>query len=403
MVKKESSIIKYFELRLRILIILFITVFQSVALAQVKVRLFSNQLPESVVLSVTSGRYEVCGFYGENLIVTKGEPVVFTRYKGRLAVKSRNEKGFICDSVTFTGKSGNDSFSLRINGNTPVRQFYSGDLKCFPDLETLVLINTCDVEKYVAGVVKAEGGSGKNIEYFKSQAVIARTYLYKYFDKHITDKYNVCDNTHCQAFNGLSTDTIINNAAMETQGQVILAHDSTLIISAFHSNCGGETASSEDVWLTSQPYLESKKDPYCLVSRNSEWEKRVSRNEWLELIQKSGYKRPANDSSDFTFLQKSRLVNYKTGSFTMPLRTIRTEMNLRSTFFSVVAEGDSIILKGRGYGHGVGLCQEGAMEMANKGFNYNQIIDFYYSGVFITDIKNAVILRENSPTPLKGG
>ena len=84
-------------------------------------------------------------------------------------------------------------------------------------------------------------------------------------------------------------------------------------------------------------------------------------------------------------------------------------MNLRSTFFSVVPEGDSIILKGRGYGHGVGLCQEGAMVMAAKGFNYKQIIDFYYSGVIISDIKNAVILPSNSAaflppySPLNGG
>ena len=107
-----------------------------------------------------------------------------------------------------------------------MRQNYSGDLRCFPDLGTLVLINIPDIEKYIAGVVKAEGGSGKNIEYFKSQAVIARTYMYKYIDKHLQDGYNVCDNTHCQAYNGLSADTILNKAAMETRGQVILDKDS---------------------------------------------------------------------------------------------------------------------------------------------------------------------------------
>ena len=67
-------------------------------------------------------------------------------------------------------------------------------------------------------------------------------------------------------------------------------------------------------------------------------------------------------------------------------------MNLRSAFFSVVPEGDSLLFKGRGYGHGVGLCQEGAMAMADIGFNYQQIIKFYYFGVFVSNIKNAVIL-----------
>lgn len=97
--------------------------------------------------------------------------------------------------------------------------------------------------------------------------------MYKYFDKHMQDKYNVCDNTHCQAFNGTSIDTILNKAAMETHNEVIIDQDSVLIISAFHSNCGGQTSSSEDVWLTSQPYLKSVSDPYCINSRNALWRK----------------------------------------------------------------------------------------------------------------------------------
>ncbi|MCX6327394.1 MAG: SpoIID/LytB domain-containing protein [Bacteroidia bacterium] len=375
-----------------ILVAISLTLSTAFISAQVRVRLFSDKAPESAVFSVTEGEYVINAFSGETLIVTKGEPVILTRYNGKLAVKMRNALGFLCDSVLFKGKTSDDSFSLRINGNVPVRQYYSGDLQCFPDLGTLVLINICDVEKYISGVVRAEGGNGKNFEYFKTQAVIARTYMYKYFDKHLNDRYNVCDNTHCQAFNGLSSDTIINMAALETQGLVILGKDSTLIVSAFHSNCGGETSSSEDVWLTNQPYLISVVDPYCFSSRNATWEKRISLYEWLEYLKKSGYNGKEDDPSAFSFLQKSRLTDYTTGSFKMPLKTLRTEMNLRSTFFSVIAEGDSITLKGRGYGHGVGLCQEGAMAMAAKGFNYQQIIDFYYIGVLISDIKNAVVI-----------
>jgi stage II sporulation protein D len=378
--------------RLKILFFLIFTVFYTVSSAQVKIRLFSNQVPESAVFSVADGKYELETFNGETLYLTKGEPVIICRYNGGVAVKTRDKNGFVCDSLTLTGKTGVDSFTLRINGNAPVRQLYSGDLKCLPDLGTLVLINLCDVEKYISGVVKAEGGSGKNIEYFKTQAVITRTYLYKYSGKHQADGYDACDNTHCQVFSGTSSDTIINRAALETKGLVILSPDSTLIISAFHSNCGGETSSSEDVWLTGQPYLKSVTDPYCLSSRNAKWEKSMSLNDWIDYIKKSGYTGKTDDPSVFSFQQRSRVNDYRTGSFTIPLRTIRTEMNLRSTFFSVEAIGDSIILKGRGYGHGVGLCQEGAMVMASKGFSYQQIIDFYYSGVFISDIKNAVAL-----------
>jgi stage II sporulation protein D len=363
---------------------------------QVKVRLFSNIKPESAVFSVVEGEYGIF-FNSDTLKVTKGESFVITKYNGKLAVKTRNSKGFICDSVLLSGQTEDDLFSIRVNKNEPVRQYYSGDLQCFPDMETLVILNNCDVEKYVSGVVKAEGGSGKNIEYFKSQAVIARTYMYKYFDKHLNDRYNVCDDTHCQAFNGLSSDSVINSAALETKGLVILDKDSTVIISAFHSNCGGETSASEDVWLTSQPYLRSVSDPYCLTSRNAEWGKNLSLNEWVEYIKKSGFNGNTDDPSVFNFYQKNRLTDYRINSFSMPLRKIRTDLNLRSTFFSLFSEGDSIIMKGRGYGHGVGLCQEGAMEMASKGYNFRQIIDFYYFGVLIDDIKNAVILPPNPP------
>jgi stage II sporulation protein D len=388
---------KRFMVRLKLLNILLLTVFCTVVSAQVKIRLFANQSPESSVFSVTEGTYEIKLFNGEILSVFKDEPVIITRFNGKLAVKKRNAEGFVCDSLIFSGTTGNDSFSLRMNGPSHSKQFYSGDLQCFPDLGTLVFINISDVEKYISGVVMAEGGAGKNLEYFKTQAIIARTYMYKYFNKHLDDRYNVCDNTHCQAFNGLSSDTLLNKAVLETRGLVILDKDSTLIISAFHSNCGGETSSSDDVWLLGQPYLKSVVDPYCLTSRNATWQKSFSVKVWEDYIRKSGYNEKVVDPSVFNFFQESRLTDYKTGSFTIPLRTMRSDLNLRSTFFSVYAKGDSIIFKGRGYGHGVGLCQEGAMMMAAKGFNYHEIINFYYSGVIISDIKNAVILHPNLP------
>jgi stage II sporulation protein D len=384
--------------RLKFLFILLLTLFEVFASAQIKIRIFSNQSPESAVFSVTAGIYEINIFNGKPISLAKDEPVLIAKYNGKLAVKKRNEEGFLCDSMTFTGKTGNDSFSLRENGRSKLKQYYSGDLQCFPDMATLLFIDICDIEKYVAGVVMAEGGSGKNLEYFKSQAIIARTYLYKYFDKHLADKYNVCDNTHCQAFNGLSSDAIINKAAIDTKGLVILDKDSSLIISAFHSNCGGETSSSEDVWLSGQPYLKSVVDQYCLTSRNAKWQKSFSVKEWIKYLRQSGYKDKVADPSVFNFLQESRLTDYKIGSFTIPLRTIRSDLNLRSTYFSVYSTGDSIVLKGNGYGHGVGLCQEGAMAMAAKGFSYRDIINFYYSGVMISDIKNALILPPN-PSP----
>jgi len=391
-VKKADSYERLIMVRFKILFVLSIFIFGSVASAQVKIRLFANQAPESAVFNVIKGNYELNLFNGKTISVSINEPVMIARFNGKLAIKKRGAEGLVCDSIIISAMTGNDYFSLMLIGKSHIRQYYSGDLKCFPDMGTLVFINISDIERYIAGVVRAEGGSGKNLEYFKTQAIIARTYMYKYFNKHTADRYNVCDNTHCQAFNGLSSDSLLNEAALETKGLVILDKNSTLIISAFHSNCGGQTSSSDDVWLSGQPYLKSIMDPYCLNSKNARWQMSFSVSEWVNYLRKSGYTGKTDDPSVFNFVQKSRLTEYKTGSFSIPLTTMRSELNLRSTFFSVFAGSDSVVLSGKGYGHGVGLCQEGAMMMATKGFKYPEIISFYYKGVFISDIKNAVAL-----------
>lgn len=369
--------------------LLIIIAIPSFSNGQVRIRLFASNDPSNAVFSVLKGQYEIDSYNGQNIIINAGELSMISEYNGKLAIKSGSSAGFTCDSAIFRGKTGNDLFTLRVNGKTPTRQRYSGDLQCISDLETILLINICDIESYIAGVVKAEGGSGKSIEYFKTQAVIARTYMYKYFYRHLPDRYNLCDNTHCQAFNGLTTDSIITKASYETKGLVILAPDSTLIISAFHSNCGGETSPAEYVWLSGQPYLKRVIDPWCVTSRNATWTKTISYGSWTDYIVKAGFQGNLTEKSQFSFLPDSRQNTYHAGVFSIPMQQIRSDLNLRSAFFTLSVAGDSVVFRGRGYGHGVGLCQEGAMVMAYKGYTFHQIIDFYYTGVRIADIRDA--------------
>jgi stage II sporulation protein D len=385
-----------------ILVLTICVIFTGHGFSQVRIRLFSTQTPETAVFTVTSGKYDL-KLAGVTLLhVEKNQPVLITRYRGRLVVKSRHVRGFICDSISINGRTGKDNFTIRINDGQAITQKYTGDLFVYPDLGTLLMVNSCDIESYIAGVVSAEGGSGRNREYIKTQAILTRTYLYKHFNKHITDRFNVCDNTHCQAFNGISSDSQVVRSANETRDLVILDRDSILIVSAFHSNCGGETSTSADVWITNTSYLKKVADPYCLSGRNASWTRTLSLNEWLEYLKRNGYRGDAENPAVFNFSQRTRQTIYKIGSFTIPLGKIREELNLKSTFFSVIADHDSVVLRGRGYGHGVGLCQEGAMTMAREGHDYHEIINFYYSGVIITNIKNAVFLPEN-PNPIAVG
>ena len=89
--------------------------------------------------------------------------------------------------------------------------------------------------------------------------------------------------------------------------------------------------------------------------------------------------------TQFEFDQQFRKAFYVHPSLGVPLRDLRKKFNLKSTFFSTTLEGDEIVLKGKGFGHGVGLCQEGAMNMAKNGYSYKQIALFYFNDVFIVD------------------
>lgn len=380
----------------KISIFFFIIFFISESLiGQVRVRIFASQMPSSATLTVVEGKYELDVYDGKSISLTAGDPILLVMYNNRIAVKIKSTMSFMCDSLTVKGLTGNDRFYFRINNGTQGRRLYSGDLQCISDLGILVFINICDVEQYIAGVVRTEGGPGKRIEYLKSQAVIARTFLYKHLDRHMIDRYNLCDNTHCQAFNGICTDTLITRAALETKGMVVLDRDSTLIISAFHSNCGGETSTSDFVWLSAHSYIKKVIDPYCINSPNATWRKSIPLNEWEAYLKKSGFVPTGSPSLSYNFSQLTRQNNYRIGTFSLPFGQIRNDLNLKSAFFSVIKEGNLITFKGRGYGHGVGLCQEGAMVMAARGFKYTDIIGFYYSDIIISDIKNAKIVKND--------
>jgi stage II sporulation protein D len=380
-IKKKTAIVKAFFISS---LIFFFTVAES----QVRIRLFAGYNPENALLTVTSGFYSVL-IAGDSVIVGGGTPVHISEYERKIAIKPYNLPGYLCDSVFIRPLSDDCSFSLRMLDGTQMIHHYTGSLSCYPELGSILLINTCDIEQYVAGVVVTEGGARQNPEYFKTQAVIARTYMYKYFHRHSSDGYNICDNTHCQAFNGISDDKAVLAAARATHNLVILDSDSVLIYSAFHSNCGGETCSSEDVWLTGLPYLKKVIDPYCRDSRNAKWQKSISIKTWHDYLIKAGFEQASETPATYDFVQNQRLTHYKAGSVIFPLQMIRRDFDLKSSFFSVKANGETITFDGRGYGHGVGLCQEGAMVMASRGFDFRQIISFYYSGVILDDISRA--------------
>ncbi len=369
-----------------ILFTLFIT-----ADAQVRIGVFYGNNCESALIRISNSNCQLL-LNGQNTIsLEQGEILFICRAGEKVAVSRYKHKGYLADSINLISVSDSGYINL-LNPSIPGdRGDYRGDFTFSSSLGKLKIINTLGMDDYISGVVQAEGGYKGHPEYFKTQAVIARTYAYLHMGKHADEGYDLCDDVHCQAYHGRSTVAAIDKAVKSTEGQVLTDIDSALVLTPFHSNCGGETVSSENVWLTSLPNLVSVFDPYCAFSRNALWEKDISRDEWLRYLQdKSG--KVINSPADLSFTQNSRMHSYRLGEILIPLSVIRADWSLRSTFFSISDEGDNLHFSGRGYGHGVGLCQEGAMVMATRDFNYKQILNFYYHQVYLMNIKDVKVI-----------
>ncbi|WP_306643628.1 SpoIID/LytB domain-containing protein [Sanyastnella coralliicola] len=261
----------------------------------------------------------------------------------------------------------------------------------------LFLVNEASVERYVAGVTEAESGAKQELEYYKVQAIIARTYALANKDRHINEGFNVCDQVHCQAYHGIARyEYRIPIATWDTKDQVLVDSDINLITAAFHSNCGGHTLNSEYVWSKPLPYLVGRPDTFCLVMPHSNWEKRIPKEKWLNYLRshEDFDFDEASDSLVMAFYPTERTRYFSDSLRNLRMTTIRRDMGLRSAFFVIDEDEEFVNFTGVGFGHGVGLCQEGAMRMARSGFRASEIIHYYYKEVHLIDKKYIDFFRE---------
>lgn len=262
----------------------------------------------------------------------------------------------------------------------------------------LVLINDVSMKNYLAGVIESEGGGGRHLEYYKVQALISRTYAFKNLNRHKSQGFNLCDAVHCQAYHNMRKHSAsIDRAVEETKGEVFVDSTYSLISTYFSANCGGQTSDASYVWKNSISYCQPFIDTFCIHTHQATWKKVIPRTEWEGYLKKQ-YGLDVKDSyireQMYSFEQDSRKAFYIHPSLGVPLRDLREKFRLKSTFFDVSVSGSSVILKGKGFGHGIGLCQEGAMAMATIGYNYKQIGLFYFDGIKIMDYSKLLFYRE---------
>ena len=368
-----------------IILILFSSI--SAFSQKIDIALYFDQSINSVVFSSVTGSYDIIAD-SNNIKIGKSDVLMLICKNDSVLIKSLSDTIGLFYNVEINGIDKDNVFKLKPAELSLESRTYDDNLKIASRFRKLLLVNNVNIEKYLSGVVEAEGGPKSPIEYYKSQAVICRTYTYQNIERHTFEGFNLCDGVHCQAYKGKSIqNTEIITATFETAGKVITDTAKALITATFHSNCGGITEGSENVWLKSMPYLISRKDEYCINQRNAKWEKTISSEKWKEYLEKYNAKILTENYSElFMWKPEGRTMYYTFENIKIPLKDIRYDWKLRSTFFSIVPSGDNIILNGRGYGHGVGLCQEGAMKMAEKGINYEDIIKYYYFNILIIPV-----------------
>ncbi len=346
---------------------------------KVRIGLFANKELQELEFLIDQGS-AVLQSDTKSVILSQGTKITF---KNNGAMVSAHADTIHFNSKKISLQAANIETVFQIQFSAKTRKLKYGEQLEFRVVNNkLEIVNIMPLDTYIAGVVEAEGGPNHELEYYKSQAVISRTYLLSQFYKHIDDGYNLCDQTHCQAFNGLPKhEHIMTNAAEQTKSLVIVDENANLITSAFHSNCGGRTNSSEYVWTRALPYCRETVDTFCIKMPNSNWEKRIPVNDWKNYLAKK--RLSSSDSANYAYFPGEKEVYYREGETRVPVIDMRKDLKLKSTYFSAYQEGEEMVLVGQGFGHGVGLCQEGAIRQAQLGVNFEDIIHFYYYNVKI--------------------
>lgn len=354
----------------------------------VSVRIFSTESYPELLFTAELGQYRVYdGDHRPIMDMPAGYSLRLSIKEGQIEVYDKQERIGAYYNLIFEGVGLKAIFGLASEGKNPVKRYYDDHLDVSVEKNTLFLINHVDLENYVAGVVQSEvRGISDQTDFYKVQAIISRTYAMNNLHRHNEEGFDLCDGVHCQVYQCRNNTPMILTATVQSAGDVIVDGKEHLITAAFYSNSGGQTANSEDVWNAQVSYLRSVADTFSLGMKNAVWTKTMPVSEWLNFLNRTyGYDiRDAKmKDSALTFKQPERKVYFAGG---IPLKNIRNDLKLRSTFFSVSSKGNEVTLEGRGYGHGVGLSQEGVVRMIDLGYSVQEAIEHYYTGVSIKSL-----------------
>lgn len=344
----------------------FLLGFFSLAFAEPQIRVLIDELRGAGTLQMSGGyhAYLASGFW-------YSQPVSDSRTVQALA-----------DTIYFDGQALGQS--LRLEPMEPYFYwqglYYRGSLAFVAEADRLLVLNILDIEDYLKGVVAVEMKADWELEALKAQAVAARTYVLAHLDP--TALYDICATEGCQRYDGYSAEHPRSNQAVEETSGVVVMYQGNFAKTFYHADSGGLIASSQEVWGAELAYLPAHED-FAHASPHRSWSVSLDAAQMTASLNAIGRGvgtvsalRVSSISTTGRVTEVS--VQGTAGSTKLSgksLRELLRAWGLRSTKFAMTG---SLSAQGSGYGHGVGMSQYGANALAKTGYEFTQILGFYY-------------------------
>lgn len=291
---------------------------------------------------------------------------------------------------------------------------YAGGLKFIVEGDRITAVNCIGMEDYLMSVISSEMKSSASIELLKAHAVISRSWLKARLKDHKAghEHFDVCADDHCQRYQGLTmaVGDDVCRAIDRTWGQV-LEYGGDICDTRYSKCCGGRTELFSTCWEdVDLPYLQSVEDPFCDCENSSilsqvlndydlhtadfhDWTVQYATDELSELVRtRTGIDFGTivaleaverGPSGRIKYLRITGTLREEVIGKELAIRKALSSSHLKSSAFEIEKSPDGFVLRGRGWGHGVGLCQIGAAAMAAQGYDYRQILSHYYVGAEI--------------------
>ncbi|OGF46035.1 MAG: hypothetical protein A2452_12480 [Candidatus Firestonebacteria bacterium RIFOXYC2_FULL_39_67] len=304
-------------------------------------------------------------------------------------------KGFKVDidnnSIVIEGKSYGSKVKIlptnnkfHLNGNE-----FRGSLVFYISDGKLNAVEDFSMEEYLYGVVGREMSGSSPIEALKAQAVAARTFGYYEAGLRRTKEYDIDNLRQSQAYSGTESENHNSIEAVDLTSGEIMKYKGEPIFAAFAANCGGYTEDNREVFGNKLPYLQAVPCTFCKHYPHASWREEIDTSYIVSSLKRKGFDVDRISNIDITDTSKAGRVKQISiitdkGRITMSTNEFRLAVGsdkFKSARFTVRSRGDSLLFTGKGWGHGVGMCQDGADGMAKAGSSYRRILTRYYTGI----------------------